>query len=468
MRLSVTARIALLAIGLALISNLMLVAFLWRLVHDDAIDALRRDTIEESDALVALYRTGGLPALGRAVGEARAPGDASRIIAVVDAAGRRVAGIGPEIAALGGGGATIPFRIGRIGAVLPWSEREAGYAVRRIGAYRLVSGRLLDDWEQEQRGIERALAAAMALSLALGVGGGLVVTRYVGQRLDRVAAVIEGVAGGDLSRRVPAAVVAGTGPAGTGQAERGIGGGDAFDRLATRLNAMLDKVERLMAELRIVTDGLAHDLRSPLARLRAKAEVAVLSEEPAQREAALGGLLIETDLIMRMLSTLIEITRAESVPRDRLTSIDPSALMEEIAELYAPVVEDAGLRFEVAIEQHPSRIILHRELMTQAIANLIDNALHHAGGGGEITLRLTAGHGETRFQVEDRGPGIAEGDREQALRRFGRLDSARSLPGAGLGMALVEAVARLHDGRLDLGDNRPGLAVTIVVPTASL
>ena len=180
----------------------------------------------------------------------------------------------------------------------------------------------------------------------------------------------------------------------------------------------------------------------------------------------MGGLLIETDLVMRMLSTMIEITRAESVPRDRLAPIDPAALMEEIAELYAPVVEDAGMRFEAVIESGAPRIVLHRELMTQALANLIDNALRHAGAGGAITLRLAIAGGEARFQVEDRGPGIAEADRAQALRRFGRLDSARSLPGAGLGMALVEAVARLHDGRIALGDTAPGLVAAIVVPVA--
>jgi signal transduction histidine kinase len=219
-----------------------------------------------------------------------------------------------------------------------------------------------------------------------------------------------------------------------------------------------------MTELRIVTDGLAHDLRSPLARLRAKAEVAVLQADPAQREAAMGGLLIETDLVMRMLSTMIEITRAESVPRDRLAPIDPAALMEEIAELYGPVIEDSGMRFEVGIEAHPPQIVLHRELMTQAIANLIDNALRHAAQGGEIRLGLVIGPDEARFQVADRGPGIAEADRAQALRRFGRLDVARSVPGAGLGMALVEAVARLHGGRLELGDHAPGLIVAIVIP----
>lgn len=443
-RLSVTARIALLSILLALVSNLVLVAFVWKVVRDDAIDELRRDTIEQSDALIGVYRTGGLAALGRTIRESRAPGDVSRIVAVIAPDGRLVAGVGPEL----DGFARWPrlgFQIRAMG--LPWSDREVGYAVRQIGPYRLVSGRLLDDWDEEQRGIERALAAAMLLSLALGIGGGLVVTRYVGRRLDRVAEVIEGVAAGDLSRRVGNAA-----------------SGDAFDRLATRLNAMLDKTERLMSELRIVTDGLAHDLRSPLARLRAKAEAAVLQADPAQREAAMGGLLIETDLVMRMLSTMIEITRAESVSRDRLARIDPATLVEEIADLYAPVVEDAGMRFEAIVAPALPQIALHRELMTQAIANLIDNALRHAAGGGEIGLRLALEDGEARFQVEDRGPGIAEADRAEALRRFGRLDRARSLPGAGLGMALVEAVARLHEGRIELHDNAPGLIAAIVVP----
>jgi len=447
MRLSVTARIALLTIALALVSNVVLVAFIWRQVHDDAIDSLRRDTTEQADALVSVWRSGGLPALGRTIDEARAPGDLSLIIAVIDGGGRRVAGVGPAVVMTGQAGA-VDFRIGRIGASPPWSLRDAGYSVRQIGGLRLVSGRLLDDWEQVQRGIERALALAMLLSLGLGIGGALVVTRYVGRRLDRVADVIEGVAGGDLSRRVASAS----------------GGGDAFDRLAIRLNAMLDKVERLMVELRIITDSLAHDLRSPLARLRTKTEQAVLLADPVQREAALGGLLTETDMVMRMLTMLIEISRSESVSRDRFASIDPAALVEEIAELYAPVAEDAGLHFATRVDSFPSRLILHRELMTQAIANLIDNALRHGAGGGEVTLRLVRAGGEVRIQVEDRGPGIAEADRAQALRRFGRLDGARSTPGAGLGLSLIEAVARLHGGRLELGDNAPGLAAAIVLP----
>ncbi|MEG3145252.1 HAMP domain-containing sensor histidine kinase [Sphingomonas sp. RT2P30] len=448
MRLSVTARIALLAIGLALISNLVLVAFVWQQVHDHALDALRRDTIEQSDALVAVYRSGGIGALTRAIDEARAPGDRSLVIAIVDNSGQRLAGVGPDDITVSGSPAPTTFRMGMMGAAPPWSEREAGYSVRPIGPNWLVSGRLLDDWEQEQRDIASAMLAATLLSLALGIGGGLVVTRYVGRRLNSVADAIEGVAGGDLSRRVVGAP----------------GGGDAFDRLATRLNGMLDKVERLMTELRVVTDSLAHDLRSPLARLRTKTETAVLLTDPGQRDAALGGLLVETDLVMRMLTMLIEISRAESVSRDRFATVDPAALVEEIAELYEPVAEEAGLTFTTVIELHPLRITLHRELMTQAITNLIDNALRHGAVGREVTLRLSSEHGDVRFQVEDRGPGIADSDRGHALSRFGRLDNARSTPGAGLGLSLIAAVARLHGGRFELGDNAPGLKAAIIIP----
>ncbi len=446
-RLSVTARIALLAIGLALVSNLVLVAFVWQQIHDDAIGAVRRDTIEQSDALVAVWRSGGLPALRDSIAQARALDDDSLIVAVVDDAGRRLAGMGPSRATIGAA-ATIIFRVGVVGEETGWAKREAGYAVRRIGRYRLLSGRLLDDWQQEQRSIERALALAMLLSLALGIGGGLVVTRYVGQRFNGISGVIEGVANGDLTRRVGTLA----------------GGGDAFDRLAIQLDAMLDKVARLMGELRVVTDGLAHDLRSPLARLRSKTESALLTADPAQRDAALGSLLVETDLVMRILSTLLEISRAESVTRDRFSSLDPAALLEEIAELYGPVAEDAGLHFATVIEGSPPSLVLHRELLTQAITNLIDNALRHAAGGEAIILRLLVGAEAVRLQVEDHGPGIAAEDREQALRRFGRLDSARSLPGAGLGLALVGAVARLHGGRLELQDNAPGLIAVIVLP----
>lgn len=447
MRLSVTARLALLAFAMMLLSNLALVALVWNQIHDNAIETLRRDTVEQADTFGELMLSGGVASLRKAIQDSYDRGDEALIALVVDANGKPIVGRGPSVAAL------LPlqqteFRIVRIGTAPPWSRRDAGIAIRRVGAGWLISGRLLDDWQQEQHAIERALVVATLLSLGLGAIGGLVLTRYVTGRLDRVADVVEGVAAGDLSRRVDLVAA----------------GGDAFDRLADRLNAMLTKIERLMTELRVMTDSMAHDLRSPLARLRSKAETAVLQTDPVARDAALGGLIAETDIIMRMLSTLLEISRSESVPRDRFVTIDPASIVEEIADLYAPMVEEAGMQFAADIVGHPRPLPLHRELMSQAITNLIDNAINHAAAGGALSLRLAATSTTLRFEVADRGPGIAAADQDEARRRFGRLDGARTTPGAGLGLALVEAVARLHGGELELADNAPGLIAAIVLP----
>jgi len=381
-----------------------------------------------------------------AIIDANSPPDSTLVLAVLGPDGRSIFGVGPHM--LTGPVKAIPFRIGRLASKRLQPAPELGFSLRPIGDNWLLSGHLLTDWETEQGEIERAFLIALVLSIALGTLAGLIVTRYVARRLDEVVRTVGDVAAGDLSQRVPATA----------------GGGDAFDRLARQLNAMLDKLERLMTELRIVTDSLAHDLRSPLARLRSRTESALLVVDPAQHEAALAGLLNETDLVMRMLSMLIEISRSESVPRDRFTMVDPAELIEEIGELYEPVAEDAGVSLTIATEGHPRPLALHRELMTQALTNLIDNALRHAADGGAITLRLAQGQGNLVIQVEDRGPGIAAADREQALKRFGRLDRARSTPGAGLGLSLIQAVAHLHGGRFELDDNRPGLVARIVVP----
>ncbi|MES2442505.1 MAG: HAMP domain-containing sensor histidine kinase [Pseudomonadota bacterium] len=444
MRLSITARLALLAIGLALVSSLALAGLIWQQTHDDAIGELRRNTIEQSESFAAVLRSGGPGALAQAIASSSADDD-TLVAELVDAEGRRILGAGPERLAMRP--AAEPFRIGMLGRDGDWANQESGFTIRAEGRQWLVSGRMLDDWERAQRTIERALLLAVLLAVVLGVTGGLVLTRYVSRRLDHIAGAVDAVAAGDLGRRIDAA------------------GGDAFDRLAHRINGMLDRIDRLMGELRVVTDSVAHDLRSPIARLRARAETALTAADPAQREAALSGLIPETDLVMRMLGVLLEISRTEAATRDAFAPVDPSLLIEAVADLYAPVAEEAGLAFSVAIEPPgPAPMPLHRELLSQAVANLIDNALRHAASGGSIALRLGVEAGSLRIAVADRGPGIAEDDRAEALRRFGRLDTARSLPGAGLGLALVEAVARLHGGTLELADNAPGLIATLVLP----
>lgn len=445
MRLSVTARIALLSTALALASSLIVLVLVWQQSQAAAIDAVRRATVEQADELVAAYRTGGAAALESAVQDAGDRGDPTLAAMLVDRSGAQVMGVGPDRLA-------VPLRrtrfaIARLGSGDDWDESDAGYALRPVGSRWLLIGRMLATLEQQQAALTRVLLAALLVAVGLGGAAGWVLARYVSRRLARVTAVIDAVGDGDLSRRVPRVAAR---------------GGDAFDRLAAQLNATLDRLERAIGELRVVTDGLAHDLRSPLARLRTKAEAAALADEAA-REQALGGLIAETDLVLRMLSTSIEISRASQIVRDRFAIIDPCELIEEVADLYAPVVEETGRGFALAIDGTPPARPLHRELMSQAIANLIDNALKHARDGA-IVLRLAASADGLAFAVEDRGPGIAPGDHDAVRRRFARLDAARSVPGAGLGMALVEAVARLHDGRLELDDNAPGLIARIVLP----
>lgn len=449
MRLSITARLALLSVALALGSALAVAGLVWQQTHDSAIYTLRRNTVEQADALAALYKWGGIPAVRRAVGNEGAAHDPSLIGAVFGADGQFKAGVGPATLAVPL--APTSFAIGVLGTGGRWDNGEAGYAIRRAGSDWVVSGRLLDDWQRAQRAVERAIGLALFVALVAGIAAGLLVTRYVTRRLDRIAGAVDAVAAGDMRRRVGASP----------------GGNDAFDRLSRRIDGMLDRIDGLVGELRIVTDAIAHDLRSPLARLRARAEQAQTARDAVQRDAALHGLTVETDLVMRMLSTLLEISRTEAGGRASFTRYSPVELVEELVDLYAPVAEDVGMELTLVTEGAVAEpIAMHRELLSQAIANLIDNAMRYAAEGPRIDVRLARGEAGLRLTVADRGPGIPAHARAEALRRFGRLDDARSQPGAGLGLTLVDSVARLHGGSVELGDNAPGLTATILLPVS--
>jgi signal transduction histidine kinase len=446
-RLPITVRIAALAALLSIATAIALAALIWQQTHEDAIGVLRRDAAQQTDTLASVYRTGGIHALDAAIVEISADDpDNSLVAAVVDAQGRRRIGVGPDRLArpLRPG-----FEIGVIGSREPWSKSEAGVELRPLGRDYLVAGRLLNDWERTQRAIERALFWAIAAAVLLGIAGGVILSRYVARRVDRIAQVVEGAAAGDMSRRVGLRLT----------------GGDAFDRLGARVDGMLERIERLVGELRVVTDSVGHDLRSPLMRLRSRAEQAATSGDPVQRDAAIAGVLAEADIMLRMLSTLLEISRAEAGGAAAFQPVDLAAMLEELGDLYAPVAEDAGGELQVALPAQPiGTFPVHRELLSQALANLIDNALKYAPGTVIVLGLARRPAGAIALSVADRGPGIVEAERAEAIARFGRLDAARGRPGAGLGLSLVDSVARLHGGRLDLGDNAPGLVAIIVLP----
>jgi signal transduction histidine kinase len=232
-----------------------------------------------------------------------------------------------------------------------------------------------------------------------------------------------------------------------------------------QINAMLDRISTLMEELRLLTDSLAHDLRSPASRLRAAAHAAAESDDPAEQEELLGSVVRNADALIRILTTVLEITRSEALTgRNQFAWFDVGELAAELAEMYDPLAEERGASLRYDRPHRPVPLYGHRQLLAQAMSNLVENAIRYGSSGGEIAVRVRPGEKQIRIEVADRGPGIPPDRREEALRRFGRLDSSRSDEGAGLGLALAESIAHLHEGELLLDDNEPGLLTALQLP----
>ncbi len=332
------------------------------------------------------------------------------------------------------------------------SEPFAVTAAALDGGYRLVVGRSLKEEKRITDTLATSLLTAIGLALFLALGISFLLTRIIATRVQAIADVAGAVAAGDLSRRIKV------------PSERT---GDAFDRLGVALNAMLARIETLLDELRSVTDGLAHDLRSPLTRMKARIDrlaraAAENSDESAA--AAIAAVGAEADALLAMLDNSLEISRLEAgIGRDAFSHIDLAALVHDMAEMYGPLAEDTGVQL-TALAPTAVPVLAHRELLGRALSNLIDNALRYGSAGGIIEVEAMPTAGGAQLIVADHGPGISSEDREAALRRFGRLDVARSASGAGLGLSLADSIARLHGGGLALTGNNPGLRVIINLP----
>jgi signal transduction histidine kinase len=233
------------------------------------------------------------------------------------------------------------------------------------------------------------------------------------------------------------------------------------------LNGMLERIEDLVTELRTVTDSLSHDLRTPLTRLKTQIQRgndADLSD--AARREALGAAADEADRILSSFSAMIDIARAEAgAARDQFTNVDLRGIVRDVFELHQPLADEMGveLAFEGA-EEPPVIVKGHAQFLAQLVSNLVDNALKHGSSGGRITMAVRMDHGAAEVEVADNGPGIPEEQRTKALKRFGRLDAARTTPGSGLGLSLAATLARMHGGDLLLEDNAPGLKVRVRMP----
>ncbi|MBV9237734.1 MAG: HAMP domain-containing protein [Xanthobacteraceae bacterium] len=323
------------------------------------------------------------------------------------------------------------------------------------GGFRLLVGRDLEERERLFDIIATAGRWSVAIVIILGVAGGVFVSRRVLNRVDAMTLTAQTIMAGDLSGRLPIA-----------------GSGDELDRLASNLNAMLERIEALMRGLKEVSDNVAHDLRTPLTRLRNRAEEALRTakDEPGYR-SALEATIEESDGLISTFNALLMIARAESgEARENMSEFDAAEVAQDVSELYEPLADTKGLALRV--EATPAPVKGNRELVSQALANLVDNAIKyaepqgHAANGTPAEILVTAGSEGDRIKlaVRDGGPGIPESDRAHAIERFVRLEQSRTKPGSGLGLSLAAAVARLHGGELKLEDNAPGLKAVLDLP----
>lgn len=325
------------------------------------------------------------------------------------------------------------------------------------GGLHLLVGHDVEERLRIAAAIRHILAIGLVITIGVSVLGALLMSRSLLREFDAINRISGEIMAGDMSRRIPLS-----------------GRGDEFDQLAANLNAMLDQIERLLTGIKQVTDNIAHDLRTPLGRLRNRLEAALMegSEGEALRvaiEKAIG----EADALLKTFNALLSIAKAESgAPRRQFEPVDLAALITDVAELYEPLAEEGGLSLSVNIDQ-PATIGGDRALLFQAVANLVDNAIKFSaaakgdrGGSpaGAVGLALERQGKEVRIVVWDHGPGIPEAARQRVTERFYRLEESRSTPGSGLGLSLVAAVAGLHGGRLTLADNRPGVRAELVLP----
>ena len=336
------------------------------------------------------------------------------------------------------------------------AEGREGYAVVRSlvldSGLRLVVGRDVIERRGFTAIVFQGFLYAVVGILVFSVLAGIVTSRRVLRRIDAINATSAKIMSGNLSERIPVTKA-----------------NDEFDTLATSLNAMLDRIEGLMQGLKEVTDNVAHDLKTPLTRLRTKAESALrdTSGGDAQREA-LETTISESDKLIKTFNALLMIARAEAgAPSGAFADVDVSAVASDVAELYEPVAEEQGLAFETAIAPEV-RLRANRELIGQAIVNLIENALKYYepadGKTGRISVGVRAAAGRVLIEVADNGPGIPAEDRARVVERFVRLEKSRTEPGSGLGLSLVDAVARLHKGEFRIEDNAPGVRAVIDLP----
>lgn len=335
--------------------------------------------------------------------------------------------------------------IRRIGAK---HEQYMGFTTTQLpGNYILLSGAVVDTADRFAEMHKNTLALAVAISVPFAIVISIFAAWMVGRQLRHVGIAADALRRGDFSVRLPVS-----------------GSGDGFDLIAKLANVSIARTEAMVGELRLLSGGLAHDLRSPITRLRGTLERSLTQTDDDDARRALEKALAETDTLLAMLVTTLQISNAQAnTSRDRFTLTDIGAILDDLVEIYGPSAEDSG--FSIKAEAPAGLLVmLHRDLIVQALSSLIENALKYAAGGTAIMITAEESNDMLRLLISDNGIGIPEHRYDDARRRYGRLDASRHVPGSGLGLALVDAVARLHGGTMSFENNAPGLSILLTIP----
>jgi signal transduction histidine kinase len=455
-------RLTLLFLALFAAAASAILAYVYFASASEARTRAEREVRGEMEVLTGIYRERGFDALNRALID-RTLRDNAFLYLLKNPDGSQITGSLTDfpIAEMEGSQEWITFPFtdtdveGRV-----TRPQVRGVQVQLADDSMLFVGESLGDTEAYLARLTRALWTAMGIVLLLGLAGGVLVSRNLEHAMGRLGKVVTAVQEGDLKARAEVR-----------------NSGDELDELGAGLNTMLDRLEGSMSSIRHAGDAIAHDLRSPLTRMRAKLEVALMDAEAGRIDGidAVQLALDEADNLLKTFNTVLAIARLQAAagrtPDPKV--FDAADLAADMAELYEPASEEKGLEFSAEIERG-LMISGNQPFLAQALANIIDNAIKYTPTGGAVMLRARRrSSGEIEYSVTDTGPGVPEGDRERVIERFVRLDNSRTEAGSGLGLALVGAVMEAHGGRIlldegpgEYGGFGPGLRVALVLPAA--
>jgi signal transduction histidine kinase len=454
-------RLTLLFLALFAAAASAFLAYIYIATAGEATRRTDREIQREMRSLTGAYDRAGVNAVNQSLIE-RAASERPFLYLLMDAEGKRISGSieASPVEHFDGRPAWTTFQVSEVVGGRLQKHPARGLQERLSAGEILFVGADVGEDEAYVVNIVRALWGAGALVIILGLAGGVLMSRNVSRSMASLTGVVDAVRGGDLGARAPVR-----------------GARDEFDELAAGVNEMLDRLERSMAGHRHAGDAIAHDLRSPLTRLRARLEAAYLDVEAGRGDPtqALAQALEDTDGVLKTFSAVLAIARLQAAgAAPDPTNFDLAELAGDVAELYEPLCEDKGIEFGAELSRGLT-VRANREFVAQALANILDNAVKYTPAGGAIMLRVRRrSSGDVEASVTDTGPGVPEAERARVVERFVRLENSRNQPGAGLGLSLVAAVAEAHAGRLELdegpgklGEMGPGLRVALVLPRAS-